>query len=78
MAAERERGNKIKHCGKRETGPMLISIRKISYIANICRIFTLFKMKIIYIKMVKYCCKSLCPENVFGDFPTEEWDPIYV
>ena len=50
MAAERERGNKIKHCGNRETGTMMIWIRKISYIANILHNFSsCFFMKIIYI-----------------------------
>ena len=74
-----ERGNKIKHCGKRETGTIMIWIRKISYIAIILQNFSsCFFMKIIYIKMVKYCCKSPCSENLFGDFPTEERDPIYV
>lgn len=34
-----ERGNKIKHCGKRETGTMMVWIRKISYIAIFCRTF---------------------------------------
>ena len=49
MAAERER-KQDQTFWKKETDPMLISIRKISYIANICRIFNLILMKIIYIK----------------------------
>ena len=79
MAAERER-KQDQTLWKKETGPMMISIRKISYIAIILHNFfsCFFYENHIYIKMVKYCCKSLCSENLFGDFPTEEWDPIYV